>query len=288
MLMTMSFRLIWTNAGAILTLGTLASVACRTPGEGWQESTALDSGGASNAAAASTNAGNTMSAATSVGGAQATGSSDATSSVDGSSSTADSSATTTTDDSTSDDGSTATTSSTTSSGGASSTETSSTDGSSGDNGSNLIDNGDFSTSDDACMVDESDWSTEGNINNFTGVDEVTCGYCIVMEADDSGQLNWSGNSGVPPTLDAATTYRFAFDVWSPEGETTPTLSAKVGQPVEPYDGFLEEDVSVTNSQTTASFTFTMDTSDAVGIAFFVGSPGAWSKICFDNIVIEAE
>jgi hypothetical protein len=162
-----------------------------------------------------------------------------------------------------------------------------TEGTSGGmNTSNLVDNPDFQTDSASCEVDASDWATEGTLN-FAGVDDVVCAFCIVLDPNQSGQLNWSGNSGVPPTLDADTTYSFSFDVWSDEG-TAPSLTAKVGQPVDPYAAFLEESVTVPGSSATQSFTFSMGASDQAGIAFIVSAGEEWGKLCIDNVSIAAE
>jgi hypothetical protein len=287
--MIMSFRLDWMAAGAAAALGAFASTACQTPGEDFQESPTTSSGGAtSNLAVSSTSS--TVSSATTgsdSGGADAT--SDTTSTVDGAAetSTTEGSATSDSTDGSATESSASTESS--SSGGAASTDSAATTGGGGGggNGSNLIVNGDFSTAENPCTTDDSDWFTEGTLN-WSGADEATCGYCVVLDPGQSGQLNWSGNSGAPPTLDGGTSYRFAFDVWSPEGEAIPTVSAKVGQPVDPYTGFLEEDISVSNSQATQSFNFTMTSSDQAGIAFFLSVGDAWGKVCFDNIVIEPQ
>jgi hypothetical protein len=287
--MIMSFRLDWVALGVSTALGVLANTACQTPGEDYQESAAAGTGGAaSNLAGASTS--NAASSATTGSDGGGTNGATDTSSVDGApqtNSTEGSASGDTTDGSASTDDGTSTGGS--GSGGAANTDSGETTdgGGGGGNGSNLIVNGDFSSSEDPCVVDDSDWFTEGTLN-WSGADEATCSYCVVLDPGQSGQLNWSGNSGTPPTLDAGTTYRFALDVWSPEGEALPTVSAKVGQPVDPYTGFLEEGIQVSNSQTTQSFTFTMDNSDQVGIALFLSAEGAWGKVCFDNIVIEPQ
>jgi hypothetical protein len=273
--MSMSFRLDWTSVGAAVALATLVSTACQTPGEDFQETPAGGTGGsASNLTATATTNPVTGSDA---GGTNAAATSDATSTVNGASATSTEGASASTDSGSSTDGA--------SSGGAGSTDsTTTTDG--GGSGSNLIQNGDFSSSEAPCAIDESDWLAEGTLN-WSGADEETCSYCVVLDPDQSGQLNWSGNAGTPPTLDPGN-YRFAFDVWSPEGEMIPSVSAKVGQPVDPYMGFVEEEVNVTSSQATQSFNFTMANADQAGIAFFFSVGGAWGKVCFDNVVIEAQ
>ena len=263
--------------------GALVLAACRTPGEGLQQdSVVTDSGASSNTSAGTPNATASATTGGTSGGTDAVASSDGAS-VGTSAGDPTGGATATTDSvggTSSGSGGGATSAATTEAN--TTSQTSGTTG--GTNASNLIDNGDFETDSATCEIDENDWFTEGAFN-WSGVDDTICSYCIVLDPDQSGQLNWSGNAGTPPTLEGGQSYRFSFDVYSNEG-ATPTLTAKVGQPVDPYAAFLEEVVSVPSSSATQSYTFTMDNTDQAGIAFFVSVGSEWGKICFDNIAIE--
>lgn len=264
--------------------GAFVVAACRTPGAGFEEAGDGTNGTSTvNPSATPTNTSATIGSATD--GAEATATSDGTAmgtsagdSTGGAAATNDVSVTNTV--SSSDGSGGATTGETNETN--STSDTSGTSG--GTPGSNLIDNGDFQTDSATCEADDSDWFTEGTLN-WSGADDVVCGYCIVLESDQSGQLNWSGNAGTPPTLEGGQSYSFSFDVFSNEG-AAPSLTAKVGQPVEPYDAYLEQEVSVPASSETQSFTFSMTNTDQVGVAFFVSVGSEWGKICFDNISIE--
>jgi hypothetical protein len=48
---------------------------------------------------------------------------------------------------------------------------------------------------------------------------------------------------------------------------------------------VEEEVDVSSSSNTASFTFTLDSEEQAGIAFFVSVGSDWGKICVDDVSI---
>ncbi|NUT93213.1 MAG: endoglucanase [Saccharothrix sp.] len=122
------------------------------------------------------------------------------------------------------------------------------------------------------------WSSAGVTNRVTGGE--------LCAAVTGGTTNpWDalvGQNGVP--FEAGQAYRMSFDAYA----TTPqTIAANAGEAVSPYRTIARQQVSVTTTKQTFSFTFTpeLDFPDAGNgqISFQLGGNAANNTICVDNI-----
>ncbi len=255
----------------------LGASACQVPGEDWVDpaQTGSTSGGSTvsntptavgpttvTSAATATSGGGTSDGVTSGGGSGSTGGGGASSES--------------TTDTTSDDTSDSTTDAAGGSASDSTTDTSSTTGMGGTGGvpeGSLIDNGDFSAG-------ETGWEIEGD-----GSVDVSGGeYCITLNNQGTVHLDWP-TEFAPASLAAGSSYVFSYVVYY-SGEK-PTVSVKLGQPVEPYNAFAEGEIDVSTSPAKFMQSFDMDGDDQAGIRFTIDGPSG-SEVCIDNVALVAE
>lgn len=260
----------------------LGASACQTPGEDW-----VDPAGALGTSAGTTANGNltadgtpsTTGTATVTSGGDTT--TDSATSGGGSSSTGDGGASSdSTSDTSSDSTSDATSDSTTNASGGSTSDstsdTSSTTGMGGTGGvpeGSLIDNGDFSEG-------ERGWEIEGDAN----VDVSGGEYCMTLNNAGTVYLDWP-TEFEPASLQSGTSYVFSYVVYYSGDE--PSVSVKLGQPVEPYNAFAEGPIDASTSPMKFMQTFDMDSDDQAGIRFTIDGPSG-SKVCVDNVALVAD
>ena len=256
-----------------LPLTMLGVIACRVPGEDWVAATEGPTTSA---------AGNTVaSTVTSGGPATANNTTNATSGGDDSTDTSGSSGGSTSatsdgggatsDANTDTTGDATTETSGDASGGATSTTTAS--GTGGVDPDSLIDNGDFSAG-------EEGWEIDGDAS----VDVSSGEYCMTLNNSGTVYLDWPTEFD-PARVANGVSYVFSYVVYY-SGEA-PTVSVKIGQPVEPYNAFAEGDIDVSTSPQTFMHTFTVDSDDQAGLRFTVDGPSG-TEVCFDNVALVAQ
>lgn len=253
----------------------LGASACQVPGEDWVDpSQGTSTAGGNTVTSALTVAGpaTTTSTATVTSGGDATIDT-VTSGGGGSGSTGDGGASS---DSTSDTTSDNTSDSTTDAGGSTSdstTATSSTTGTGGVPEGSLIDNGDFSGG-------ETGWEIEGDAS----VDVSSGEYCVTLNNAGTVYVDWP-TEFEPASLVAGESYVFSYVVYY-TGEA-PTVSVKLGQPVEPYNAFAEGEIDASTSPATFMQTFDIDGDDTAGIRFTIDGPSG-TEVCLDNVALVAQ
>ena len=263
----------------------LGASACQVPGEDW-----VDPMGAS-----STVAGSPVTSATTLGGTPTTMGSTVTSDGDtttdtatsggdsggsgGSTSNGGATSDTDTDTDTDSDSTSDTSSDTTgdSSGGTggsdTSSDTTSTTGNGGTGGvpeNSLIENGDFADG-------ESGWELEGDAS----VDVSSGAYCMTLNNAGTLHLDWPAGFD-PASLEAGLSYVFSYVVYYTGEE--PSVSVKLGQPVEPYNAFAEGPVEASTSPQKFTQMFDIEANDQAGIRFSIDA-GAGTEVCVDNVAL---
>jgi hypothetical protein len=157
--------------------------------------------------------------------------------------------------------------------------TSDTTGTTGNGGTggvdpdSLINNGDFADG-------EEGWEIEGDAS----VDASSGEYCMTLNNAGTVYLDWPTEFD-PARVASGVTYLFSYIVYY-SGEA-PTVSVKIGQPVEPYNAFAEGEIDVSTSPEEFMHTFTMDADDQAGLRFTVDGPSG-TEVCFDNVALVAQ
>lgn len=257
----------------------LGAAACQTPGEDWVDP----------AGALGTDTGTTTNGNLTVGGTPATtGTATVTSGGDtttntvtgagGSGSTGDGNTTiastsASTSDTTSDSTTSASGGSTSDSTSDTSSSTTGTGGTGGVPEDSLIDNGDFSEG-------ERGWEIEGDAN----VDASGGEYCMTLNNAGTVHLDWP-TEFEPASLQSGTSYVFSYVVYYSGDE--PSVSVKLGQPVEPYNAFAEGPIDASTSPMKFMQTFDIDSDDRAGIRFTIDGPSG-STVCIDNVALVAD
>lgn len=249
----------------------LGASACQVPGEDWVAATEVTSTSMGNSATSTLTVGGpaTMTSATAVA-SDSDATTETSTSAGGASSTSDGGSTS---GSTSDSVAAITTDAGGGSTTASASDTSSTTGTGGTGGvpeGSLIENGDFSAG-------ETGWELEGD-----GSVNVSDGeYCMTLDSAGTLHLDWP-TEFEPASLEAGASYVFSYVVYY-SGEE-PTVSVKLGQPVDPYNAFAEGEIDASTSPTTFMQAFDVDADDRAGIRFTIEGPSG-SEVCIDNVAL---
>lgn len=268
----------------------LGASACQVPGEDWVDPMEATSAAAGSPVTTMTVGGTPTTTGPSVTSAGDTTTDTSTSSGDsggtggtGGATTSNGGTTSDTDtDSDSDSDSTSdTTSDTTggtggSGGSDTSSDTTSTTSNGGTGGvpeNSLIENGDFADG-------ETGWELEGDAS----VDVSSGAYCMTLNNDGTLHLDWPTGFD-PASLEGGLSYVFSYVVYYTGEE--PTVSVKLGQPVDPYNAFAEGPVEASTSPQKFTQMFDIDANDQAGIRFSIDA-GAGTEVCVDNVALVSQ
>jgi len=255
----------------------LGATACQVPGEDWVAPTESTSTAAGSPVTSSTTGGGsstTMGTVTMTSGDETT--TDTSTSSGGATSTDGDGGSTSDTESTSDATSDTTSDTTGDSTGGTTSDTSDTTSTTGNGGTggvpenSLIENGDFSQG-------EAGWELEGD----AAVDVSSGAYCMTLNNDGTLHLDWPTEFD-PASLEGGNSYVFSYVVYYTGDE--PTLSVKLGQPVDPYNAFAEGPIEASTDPQKFTQMFDIDANDSAGIRFTIDAQ-AGTEVCVDNVAL---